>query len=146
MTKQVKSMTAYLNEEFPSEYLNGDEIGKAIVPVKIASVDMKLVKNPKKQSNQNRMVIYFEDKEKGLIIAKERGNELKILFGDDPQKYIGEEIMLYTKRQNSFGEMKNIIHIRGVDVVPDYAPGEEQPAEGSKKQDEEEVNINDIPF
>ena len=141
MTEEIKSMTDYLNREFPSDYINGDDIGKSTVPVKIASLEMKKVKNPKKQVDQNRIVLYFEGKEKGLIIAKERGSELKILFGDNPQDYIGQEIMLYTKLQNSFGEMKNIVHIRGVDSIPDASTGE-QPSD----EPESELNIDDIPF
>lgn len=138
--QQITSLSQYINEQFPSDYLTGDDIGSATVLVVIKSFEMKIVDNPKKRKKQPRLVLYFRDKDKGLVVAKTRAQELKMLFGDNPQNLIGKEIMLYTKREQSFGEIKNIIHIRSKDLVPDYVPPE------GESNDEEEVRIEDIPL
>lgn len=136
---EINSLTEYVNQYFPSKYLTGDDVAGAHVPVVIKEYKLEQVKNPKKGTTQTRLLLYFDGKDKGLIVAKTRANELKILFGDNPKDLIGKEIMLYTKKEKSFGQVKNIIHIRGKDVVPDYVPGEDA-------VEDETVDIANIPF
>ena len=50
---------------------------------------------PKDGDVENKWVIYFAEKEKGMILNKTNRNILNMAFGDEVQESIGKKIILY---------------------------------------------------
>jgi hypothetical protein len=106
-----------VSQEFPSRFLSGDEINGHVVPVTIKEVKKETVKeNPKDPQSKDVpvFIVYFEGKERGVKLNKTRANEIKSVTGaDDTDHWVGQKVFLYTKPQRAFGELYNVIHIRG---------------------------------
>ena len=80
-----------ISQAFPSDYikssdLNGREVRVVIEKVKIEEVG---------REKEERPVIYFEGKEKGMVLNKTNANAIATAFGDDTDDWTGGEVILY---------------------------------------------------
>lgn len=108
----------YMTKEFPSKYLKGDDLQGQEVSVTIDRIETDTIFNPQNNERNNRLVMYFEGKDKGLILGKERASELKELYGNlSPSDYKGKEVKLYAVPKGR----NKIIHLKS----PDSFSGEE---------------------
>lgn len=129
-----------ISKEFPNRFVSGDEIGKAIVPIKIASVKQEVV-NAGTKDEEKVLVVYFDGKDRGVRLNKTRANEIKAVTGsDDTDSWINKSMFMKSTPQKAFGEWVNVIHFV---LEPGMASG----PEGEQTIDaSEEVNVDDIPF
>lgn len=99
-----------VSKEFPNRFVSGDEIGKAIVPVKIVTTKQEVVNAGTKEEDKV-LVVYFEGKERGVRLNKTRANEIKDIVGsDDTDDWVGKEMFMKAEPQKAFGEWVNAIH------------------------------------
>lgn len=130
-----------VSKEFPSRFVSGDEIGKAVVPVKIVNVKQETV-NAGTEKEEQVLVVYFEGKERGVKLNKTRAKEIKDITGsDDTDGWMGKSMFMKTVPQKAFGDWENVIHF----VVEPGTTSTDESGEEVINADEN-VNIDDIPF
>ena len=103
-----------ISQAFPSDYirssdLNGREVRVVIKKVKIEEVG---------REKEERPVIYFEGKEKGMVLNKTNANAIATAFGDDTDDWTGGEVILYVAMTEYQG--KSIEGLR-VKIAPSRA-------------------------
>jgi len=100
-------------KEFPTRFLSGDEIVGKAVEVTIREVRKEKVYSPKNNKKDEVLVIYFEGKERGVCIKKQRAKELMLITGsDDTDKWKGKKACMFTEPKEAFGKTQNVIHFR----------------------------------
>ncbi len=100
-------------KEFPTRFLSGDEIVGKSVDVTIREVRKEKVYSPKNNKKDEVLVIYFEGKDRGVCIKKQRAKELVSLTGsDDTDKWKSKKVNLFTEKKEAFGRTQNVIHFR----------------------------------
>lgn len=134
-----------ISSEFPSRFLSGDEINGHVVPVVISSVKKEIV-NEGTPKQEEVLVVYFEGKERGMRLNKTRANEIKDITGsDDTDMWKGKKAALYTRPQNAFGELHNVLHVKKDDARNPQTSSTNSEELPTIQVDEEEIDLNDIP-
>lgn len=132
-----------MSQEFPSRFLSGDEINGSIVPVTIKEVKREKVKEGTKDEDEV-LVVYFEGKERGVVLKKTRANELtKITGSDDSDDWTGKKVAMYTQKKKAFGDLVNVIHFKNADGMDSDEPDELPTIQADA---DEQVDIDNIPF
>lgn len=131
-----------ISQEFPSRFLSGDEVNGKVVPVTIREVKQEKVKEGTKDEDQV-LVVYFEGKERGVVLKKLRANELKSLTGsDDTDDWKGKKVDMFTMKKKAFGDIVNVIHFRAHGAEPDGNTDNVPTIQA----DEETIDLENIPF
>lgn len=98
-----------IKEMFPSKYLKAEDIGNREVRVTIRKVVSETIKG--KDGSEDRHVVYFDGKKKGLILNKTNGKAIAAIAKKPNSKdWSGVDIVLYTTMV-SF-ESDNVLAIR----------------------------------
>ena len=113
-----------LSQVFPSKYLKADDLLGREVTVAIANCTME------KLDEDNKLVVYFVGKEKGLVCNKTNADRIAHYYGDDTDMWKNKLVTVYTKKQKAFGEIYNVIHFRGE----------------KSTNDEEMIDVDDVEF
>jgi hypothetical protein len=74
---------------FPSPYLKAADLQGQHVPVKISRVETREI------GDEVKPVVYFERKEKGLVLNKTNANTIAVAYGDETEGWEGKEIVLF---------------------------------------------------
>ena len=106
-----------INEAFPSSYLKADDLQGKRIKAKLDRVEQG-----DEQSTGGKPVLYFEGKEKGMVLNKTNAMALAGDFGPDTDTWKGKEVELYTIDTTFNG--KNVKGLR-VSKFQDYVPGED---------------------
>ncbi len=97
------------SKAFPSLYLASDDLGKDEWNVTIKKVAMEGVG----QDKDPKLILFFEDIEKGMVCNKTNGNTVKRLYGDELDEWIGKKVTLWVNHDVEFkGELVSAIRIR----------------------------------
>jgi hypothetical protein len=78
-----------ISTAFPSDYLKAADLQGRRITVKIARVEMRDV------GDDTKPVLYFEDKDKGLVLNKTNANTISSAHGDETKDWEGQEIVLF---------------------------------------------------
>jgi hypothetical protein len=91
-----------------------------------------------------KLVAYFRELSKGLVINKTRGRKLIAAFGKDPQNHIGRVIDLVVTMTQFEGESVETIGIE----IPEQAPARPSDNKPNLRLDAEAARTteDDIPF
>ena len=68
--------------------------------MKISSVEMRGV------GEDTKPVLYFEEKEKGLVLNKTNANTIAAAYGEETDDWVGAEIVLYETMVEFQGQRK----------------------------------------
>jgi hypothetical protein len=74
---------------FPSEYLKPAGLQGQKVLLKMSRVEMR------DMGDEVKPVLFFEGKEKGLVLNKTNANTISAAYGDETDNWVGKEIVLY---------------------------------------------------
>ena len=99
-----------VNEIFPSNYLKAADLKGAQPRVTIASIQMETLGQGK--DAQDRPVIYFEGKEKGLVANKTNMSTIAAVFGDETDDWTGAEIVLFETMVDFQGKTTPAIRVK----------------------------------
>ena len=98
-------------KEFPSRFLSGDEVEGKVVPLIIKDVKKEKAYSPKTRQEEGVLVVYFEDKKKGIRLGKQRASELKEIIGsDDTDEWKGKKVAMYTEKKSINKKNVNVLH------------------------------------
>lgn len=97
------------SDMFPSRYLKASDLGEATPIVTIASVGVESLGS--EEEKENKPVLYFEGKDKGLVCNKTNWSTLTDLFGEETDDWKGKKIKLMTAEVAYKGKMTLCIRI-----------------------------------
>lgn len=81
-----------INEAFPSSYLKAEDLQGKSVTVTIEAVE--LVSLGQGQDKEQKILITFRGKEKGLVANKTNANTISKLYGPETDDWIGQTIII----------------------------------------------------
>src|SRR6185503_10037910 len=124
-----------------SEYLKAADLQGQNVRVVIDRVEMRDV------GDDHKPVLFFQGKEKGVVLNKTNANNIAIAYGDDTDEWHGKEVVLYEAMVDFQGRSVAAIRIR----PPAYKDKGARPAlkvaAQTKPQETENPDpSDDIPF
>lgn len=95
-----------MNQVFPSKYLKASDLQGKQVKVVIDHVDMETL------GEDRRPVVYFQNKEKGVVLNKTNTTNIAQTYGWDSDDWSGREVVLYTAWVDFQGKSVEAIRIR----------------------------------
>ena len=114
-----------ISSAFPSKYLRAADLQDRQVKVLMSRVETETI------GDDDRPVLYFQGKEKGLVLNKTNANAISAVYGDDTENWRGGEIVLFETMVDFQGKTMAAIRCR--------VPARKPEPEGSELNDE-------IPF
>ncbi|HEX6038875.1 hypothetical protein [Longimicrobium sp.] len=124
-----------IGSAFPSNYLKHEDLGGRNVLVTIESVRVEEIRG--EGGKENKPVLYFVGKEKGLVLNKTNAETLTEILGtDETDDWHGCQVVLYHDRNVSFGGKR----VGGIRIAP--AP---KPANGKRPQAPPPPVTEDVP-
>lgn len=104
-----------ISSAFPSKYLKASDIpeGREIA-LQIDDVRMENME----QSRDEKPVLYFIDKTKGLVLNVTNGNTLADVYGDDTDAWHGKPVVLFSSTTSFQGKNVPCLRVR----IPRSAP------------------------
>lgn len=91
---------------FPSNYLRAADLQGNDARVRISRVTLENLADEKKP------VVYFDGKQKGLILNKTNANTIAQRYGDDTEDWKAVELILYSTSVDVRGERRDAIRIK----------------------------------
>lgn len=100
---------ANINEAFPSKFLKASDLQDQTVGVVIDRVEFE----PVGQDRQMKPVLYFEGKEKGLVLNKTNSNKIIQITGStETEDWHGTRVAIYPTETSFQGDMVECIRIK----------------------------------
>ena len=99
-----------VNDIFPSNYLKAADLKGAQVRVTIDKVDLEILGQGK--DAQQRPVIYFLGKDKGLVANKTNMSAIAMAYGDETDEWHGAEIILFETMVDFQGKTTPAIRVK----------------------------------
>lgn len=115
-----------VNDAFPSNYLKASDLQGRNVTVTIDRVDMEMIGNG--SNREQKMVMYFAGKDKGMVVNKTNANNIAAMYGPDTDGWLGQKVMLYEAMVPYQGRDVPALRVRGIPGGPSAA-GRVQPAQ-----------------
>ena len=83
-----------MSQAFPSKYLKAEDLGSNRIVVAIDRVEMEEIGD--ESSKEMKPIVYFQGKEKGLVLNKTNASNIAYLHGDESDMWVGKQIELFT--------------------------------------------------
>jgi len=123
-----------VSQAFPSNYLKAADLQDRAVRVTMSGYKMEAI------GEDQKPVLYFKGKEKGLVLNKTNANNIAAEYGDDMDLWQGREIILFSAWVDFQGKSVEAIRVRKPQPKDGAAPAPQQ-----KPQADAEMN-DEIPF
>ena len=95
-----------MSQAFPSKYLKATDIGKRKIKVRISHVDMDTVGD-----NEEKPILYFIGKDKGLVLNVTNANRIVAAYGDETEDWGGKDIFVFVEKVSFKGQMTDGIRV-----------------------------------
>jgi len=105
-----------VNDAFPSNYLKASDLQGRQVNVNMALVKFEQL------GEDNKLVLYFDGKEKGLVLNKTNANNIATIYGTDTDGWIGKTVTLIEALVDFQGRSVAAIRVRAPQRVISNAP------------------------
>jgi hypothetical protein len=130
--KERVTMNIFGTELFP--YIQGEMLADNEATMTISDVKVEeLVNN---RGENSKPVVYFKERDKGLILNKTNARVIAALYGPETDDWIGERITLYAERGTWFGKSGYAVRVN-----------EHKPRNGRKNgRAAEPVEVEELPF
>jgi hypothetical protein len=123
---------------FPSDYLKASDLQGRAITVTMSHISTQDLNGDPKP------ILYFQGKEKGLVLNKTKANKISEMFGDDYSNWSGGQIILYEAMVEFQGKTVPAIRVRlaprGVPAKAPITPPSESSAGFNEPPND------DIPF
>jgi arabinogalactan endo-1,4-beta-galactosidase len=104
-----------ISTAFPSDYLKAGDLAGRTVRVVMSHVEMKDI------GDDHKPVLYFQGKDKGMVLNKTNANNIALAYGDDTDEWNGKEIVLFEAMVDYQGKTVAAIRVRAP-TAKDRAP------------------------
>ena len=128
-----------ISQAFPSNYLKAADLQGRNVTIKIDRVETEKI------GQDSKLVLYFQGKEKGMVLNKTNANNIAHLYGEETDDWKGGEITLFEAMVDYQGKTVPAIRVR----APQRKPAQVQTAPQRMKpaDDQRSAAMDDeIPF
>jgi arabinogalactan endo-1,4-beta-galactosidase len=95
-----------ISEEFPSKYLKASDLQGREVRLTMANVEIE------KLGDDNKPILYFKGKDKGLVLNKTNANTISDDYGDDTEDWYDQSIILFSVMVDFQGKVGPAIRVR----------------------------------
>lgn len=113
-----------VSQAFPSNYLKASDLQGRQPQVTISGYKMETI------GDDQKPVVYFQGKEKGLVLNKTNANNIAAAYGDDMDDWQGKSVVLFSAWVDFQGKSVEAIRVR----MP--KPGEGNGAKPAARQPE----------
>lgn len=114
-----------VNSAFPSTYIAASDLRGAAVNVTIREVKIEQVG----RDRENKPVVYFEGKQKGMVLNKTNARKIANLVGSmDTEDWVGCQVAIFPTETEFGGETVECIRVKAAAVA--------RPARAAKPQDD----------
>jgi len=96
-----------VNDAFPSNYLKAADLQGRQVQVIMSNVGYE------KMGDDTKLVLFFEGKEKGLVLNKTNANNIAAIYGNDTDGWFGKSVILVEALVDFQGRSVPAIRVRG---------------------------------
>jgi hypothetical protein len=96
-----------VSQVFQSKHLSAADVEDGDLEVVIASVGIEQF------DDGNKLLVKFQNMDKGLVANKTNSNRIALLYGDDTDEWVGREIVLYQDMVDMQGKTTKAIRVRG---------------------------------
>lgn len=110
-----------VSQAFPSNYLKAADLQDRNVRVMISGYKMETI------GEDQKPVLYFKGKEKGLVLNKTNANNIAAEYGDDMDDWQGKEIILFSAWVDFQGKSVEAIRVRKPQPKDGAAAQQRQP-------------------
>ena len=129
-----------ISAAFPSNYLKAADLQDRNVTVRMSHVKIETLNDDEKP------VLYFVGKEKGIVLNKTNATNIAIAYGDDTAEWRDKEIILFPTMVDFQGRSVEAIRVK----VPKAKAAQKQDPISTGKQQaparDEAAMDDDIPF
>ncbi len=91
---------------FPSKYIKAADLKGREHTVVIAKCEIE------KLGEDNKLVIYFQNREKGLVCNRTNADRIAYLYGSNTDAWTGREIVLYPDMVNFQGKVTEAVRVK----------------------------------
>lgn len=109
---------ALVSETFPSKYISAADLKGGSALVAIDRTEFELL------NNERKLIVYFQGKQKGLVLNKTNAQAIAQAYGDDTDQWSGAEVELFTIWTDYQGKQTEAVRVR----IPMRRPAAQQPA------------------
>ena len=96
-----------INTAFPSNYLRATDLQGRNITVVIDRVEKEKV------GNDDRLVLYFQNKDKGMILNKTNANNIAALYSPETDGWCGQQLVLFEAMVDFKGQTVPALRVRG---------------------------------
>lgn len=96
-----------ISDAFPSNYLKAADLQGRNVTVKIDRVEQEKI------GTDTKLVLYFQGKEKGMVLNKTNANNIAFIYGQETDEWQGAEVTLFEAMVDYQGKTVPAIRVRG---------------------------------
>lgn len=132
-----------INDAYPSNYLKAHDLQGRTVNVVMDRVGFEKI------GSDEKPVLYFQGKEKGLVLNKTNANNIAHVYGPETDGWRGQSITLFEAMVDFRGETVAAIRVRGPrqQSRPNGSPPRQRPVGGVGDVAVQNADMNDeIPF
>src|SRR5690242_5971787 len=116
---------------FPSKYLKAEHLNGREPTVTISHCEIQTIKNNKTGKDDQKLIIYFEGKELGLVCNRTNYDRIAYLYGDETDDWGGKKVTLFTEMVQTPEGIKPGLRVKNPPGVPlRKQVASENPAEG----------------
>jgi hypothetical protein len=94
-----------INDAFPSKYLKAADLQKRQVSVVVSHAQYEKI------GNDDKLVLYFQGKQKGVVLNKTNANAVASAYGDDTDDWAGKPVTLFEAMVEYQGKMSPAIRM-----------------------------------
>ena len=132
-----------INDAFPSNYLKASDLGGAQPTVTIDRVEFE----PVGREREMKPIVYFEGKEKGIVLNKTNAKNIANLVGSfQTEEWVGFRIRLYATNVEFQGETVEAIRIKAAPPNGNGAGVSRVTPPPTQPPPVEPMTDDDIPF
>lgn len=95
-----------ISEEFPSQYLKASDLGGREIRVTMARVEREKI------GSDNKLVLYFKGKDKGLVLNKTNAGTIGDAYGDDTDDWYDQPLILFSVKTDYQGKVVDATRCR----------------------------------
>jgi hypothetical protein len=95
-----------ISQVYPSEFIKAADLQDQNVRVVMDHIELREV------GDEQKPVLYFQGKEKGLVLNKTNANNIALVYGEDTDEWVGKALILYPTMVDYQGRSVPAIRVR----------------------------------
>jgi hypothetical protein len=104
--KDNLTMGYNINDVFPSKYLKAADLNGKTVTLTIKDVGVETI------GDDDKLVVYFKGRDKGLVMNKTNSNNIALVFGPDTDGWLDQDISVFPTMVDFQGRSMEAIRVK----------------------------------